>query len=81
MPQLHFYVPEEIAEKVREKAQAAEMSVSRYIAEVIKRQVTATWPEDFFNEIVGKWQGEPLHRPAQGVHEQREVFSPSEEDV
>ena len=31
MPQLHFYVPDEVAEKIRQEAQAANMSVSRYL--------------------------------------------------
>lgn len=38
MPQLHFYVPEEVAERIREKAKAKNMSVSKYVAETMKRE-------------------------------------------
>jgi hypothetical protein len=76
MPQLHFYVPDELAEKIRQEAQAADMSVSRYLANLVKREVASEWPEGFFEEVVGGWIGEPLQRPLQGEFEHREVLNP-----
>ena len=58
MPQLHFYVPEEIAAKVRERAKNNKIPVSRYLADVIKRELAEGWPKGFFDKISGKWEGE-----------------------
>ena len=57
MPQLHFYVPEEIATKVRKKAEDSKMSISRYLAGVIKRDVGEGWPAGYFDRICGSWEG------------------------
>ena len=54
MPQLHLYVPEAIARKVQEKAKARNLPVSRYLAEVIKREVGEGWPEGYFDRVCGK---------------------------
>jgi hypothetical protein len=58
MPQLHLYVPEDLAAKVREKAKARNLTVSRYLAEVIRREVGEGWPEGYFDRVCGKWEGE-----------------------
>ena len=76
MPQLHLYVPYDLAEKIQQEAQAADMSVSRYLANLIKREVAADWPERFFEEVVGGWKGDPLQRPPQGEFEHREYLDP-----
>jgi hypothetical protein len=56
VPQLHFYVPEEVADAVRRRAQARNLPVSRYLAELVRREV-AGWPEEFAG-ILGGWQEE-----------------------
>lgn len=76
MPQLHFYVPNELAERIHQEAQAAQMSVSRYLAELVKREMAPNWPEGFFDDVVGGWQGKPLQRPSQGDYERRAVLEP-----
>jgi hypothetical protein len=76
MPQLHFYVPEDLAEKIRQEAEAANMSVSRYLASLVKREVISGWPDDFFDKVVGGWQGVPLERLPQGEYEHRESIDP-----
>jgi hypothetical protein len=58
MPQLHFYVPDEIAAQLRAKAKAEGMSVSKYIASIIEREVGRGWPENYFSEVVGSWVGD-----------------------
>ena len=58
MPQLHLYVPEDIAVKVQERAKACNLTVSRYLAEVIKRDVGEGWPAGYFERVCGKWEGE-----------------------
>lgn len=72
MPQLHLYVSEQVAARVREQAQVQRMTVSRYLAELVKHQVGSGWPPGFFQEVVGGWKGEPVQRPPQGDFERRE---------
>ena len=74
MPQLHFYVPEPVAARVRQRAMAAGLSASRYLAELVQREVGTEWPQGFFEQVVGGWQGEPLDRPPQGAFETREML-------
>ena len=71
MPQLHFYVPDHVAERIRQEAEAAGMSLSRYLAEVMKREFHPEWPAEFFEEVIGGWQGDPLERPDQGAYDAR----------
>jgi hypothetical protein len=73
MAQLHFYIPDLIADKIKIKAEHAHLSVSKYLAELVKREVANQWPEDYFDNF-GKWGGEPLHRPTQGTIEKRETL-------
>ena len=70
MPQLHCYVPDSIAEQLQDKAERAHTSVSKYLAELIKKDVGTDWPEGFF-DLFGAWEGEPLIRGEQGDYEHR----------
>ncbi len=72
MPQLHCYVPEEIAQQAHLRAEQSGLSLSRYLAELVKRdaQVSSGWPEGYF-DIFGKWEGAPLERPPQGEFTER----------
>lgn len=72
MPQLHFSVSEDIAEKVRSRALHSNMTVSRYLADIISKEVGDGWPPGFFDQVAGSWQGPPLKRLPQGEYESRE---------
>ena len=74
MPQLHCYVPEPIARKVQVRAAAAGVSTSRYLADMIRREMGSGWPPGYFESVVGSWQGEELVRPEQPPLEVRELF-------
>ncbi|HSF15193.1 MAG TPA: hypothetical protein VLK65_06540 [Vicinamibacteria bacterium] len=63
MAQLHLYLPEDVALEVKRRASHRGISVSAYLAEIVRSQVTDEWPEDFFSKVVGSWAGEPLERP------------------
>jgi hypothetical protein len=78
MPQLNLYVNDELAERVRKAADEADLSVSRYLAELVQREIETEWPAGFFESVVGGWQGEPLERAPQGEYEARETFAPGE---
>jgi hypothetical protein len=71
VPQLHLYVPEEVASLVRQRARSRRKSVSSFLAEIVRREVAEGWPEGFFGDVVGGWAGKPLRRPSQGRFEGR----------
>jgi len=73
MAQLHFYLPDSLAEKIKDKAEKAHLSVSKYMAELAKREVENEWPEGYF-ELFGTWHGEELKRHDQLSYEKRETF-------
>lgn len=72
--QLHLYVPDEVAEAARRRAESLGLSTSRYLAALVARDVDSGggWPEGYFDEVIGGWQGAPLERPRQGAFEERE---------
>ena len=73
MAQLHFYIPDQLAEKVRVNAVHEHLSVSKYLAKLVKKEVANDWPDNYF-KIFGSWEGDTLKRPEQGDFEQRESF-------
>ncbi|MBS4096016.1 MAG: hypothetical protein KGZ83_04150 [Sulfuricella sp.] len=75
MTQLHCYVPEEVARQVKLRAEQSGLPLSRYLAELVKRdaQADAGWPENYF-DLFGKWEGDPPERPAQLPLEKRLGF-------
>ncbi len=73
MAQLHFYIPDQLAEKVKVKAEHSHLSVSKYLAKLVKKEVADEWPDNYF-EVFGSWEGQPLERPEQSEVETRESF-------
>ena len=72
MPQLHLYVPDTTAELLKRRAEERGLTLSKYLAEVAGREVAnESWPEGFFENVLGAWEGE-LQRPPQGYYEERE---------
>jgi hypothetical protein len=74
MPQLHLYVPDEVAETAKARAKATGKSLSSYLADLVINEVAGEWPEGFFEEVVGGWKGKPIERPKQGRAERRDRF-------
>lgn len=72
MPQLHCYVPEDTASQLQKKAERLHLSVSKYLAFLIQKDIGNQWPEGYF-ELFGSWEG-GFERPEQGDYEQREVM-------
>ncbi len=72
--QMHCYVPDVVADVIRKRAEGRGMSVSRYLAELVQREIGGGWPEGYFETVVGKWQGGMLKRAAQGRLETRARF-------
>jgi len=75
MSQLHFYVPDEVEKQIRNKAKQANLPLSRYLAELVKRETSQKnqWPEGYF-ELFDQWEGESTVRPPQLPLEERMSF-------
>lgn len=73
MPQLHCYVPDSLAKQLQEKANQEHLSLSKYLAMLIKKDVDNQWPEGYF-DLYGSWEGEAIQRPDQGEVEVRDVL-------
>ena len=71
MAQIHFYVPDEIEQVIRQQAKSQGMTLSRFVAELVRRSIATGWPEGYFDQVIGGWQGEPLERSDQGSFERR----------
>ena len=57
------------------------MTLSKYLAEVVGREVDdVRWPEGFFEEVLGAWEG-GIERPPQGLYEEREELPDASEDT
>lgn len=72
MPQMHLYVPREIAEEVRRRADRSGQTISQYLAGIVRAAVADGWPDHYFGAVGGGWQGRPLERPEQPEAERRE---------
>ena len=72
MPQLHLYVPEELATEIARQARARRLTVSRFLAELVKQRVATSWPEGYFDDVAGGWQGKKLTRARHGQLESRD---------
>jgi len=72
---MHMYVNDETAAEIRYNAKVRGLSVSRYLAELVSRELGSQWPEGYFEEVIGSWQGDvPLERPPRLEPEERESF-------
>ena len=74
MSQLHFYVPESIAEQIDKRAKSQGISVSQFLAQLVKKELGTGRPPNFFEDTFGSWKGAPLTRGPQGSFEKREEF-------
>lgn len=72
MPQLHLYVSDDIAAEINRRAKESGLSVSRYLARLVRAKTSLGWPTGWFERVPGGWLGDPLERPLQGVFEARE---------
>lgn len=54
MPQLHLYVPDTTAELLKRRAEERGLTLSKYLAEVVREEVDdEEWPEGFFEDVLG----------------------------
>lgn len=76
MAQLHFYVPDDVETQIRIKAKQANLPLSKFLAELVKRETVAQnqWPAGYF-DLLDAWQGEPQVRPSELALETRQSFN------
>lgn len=72
MPQLYCYVAEEVAAQLQQKAERAHLSLSKYLALLIQKDIGTQWPDHYF-DLFGAEEGETLKRPEQGDYEARNM--------
>lgn len=72
MPQLHLYLPQELADEVRRRAELKGLSTSAFLAELVKAELADDWPPGYLDEVIGCISDEPLVRADQGRYEDRE---------
>ena len=58
MAQVTLYLDNETAAKMRSAAQAAGMSQSRWVSDLIRQKTTGEWP-DSIKELAGAWKDFP----------------------
>lgn len=71
MPQIHFYVPDDVAQQIKARAAQEKLPISRYVANLVKRDVSRGWPEDYFERISGAAEGSTLKHEPSGPPEER----------
>lgn len=53
MPQMHFYVPEKVARKIKDNAKRLGVSSSKYVSQLVTDKVDSSWPAGYL-ESFGK---------------------------
>lgn len=71
MAQLHCYLPDDQAELLRQRAERSDMSVSRYLAELARKDLKSNWPDNYFEQLFERDDIAPIERGAQGDLEVR----------
>jgi hypothetical protein len=58
MAQLNIYVAEDLEDKIRKEAQRRGQSVSAFVAELVRKELSVDeWPPGFF-DLAGSWSGD-----------------------
>lgn len=71
MPQLHFYVPDLVAEQIKRRAAQAGQPVSRYVTELVMRDAGQGWPAGYFEKITTSSPDDSIPYEPAGPPEER----------
>ena len=55
MAQMDIYIDEQLADRLDKAVRASGKSKSKWVREIIERELRDHWPEDFF-DLAGSWQ-------------------------
>lgn len=64
MAQLHCSVDEATAARLAHEAKKRGISLSRYLAEIIRRGLPTQWPDGYLHGVVGSCADDPIEEPA-----------------
>lgn len=73
MSQIHCYLPNDIESELRVRARARKLPLSKYVAEILKKEVRKGWPEGWVDRVYGGWTDQ-IERPSQGRYEKRKAL-------
>jgi hypothetical protein len=51
MPQMHFYVPDKVAKKIKDNAKRLGVSSSKYVSQLIVEKVDGSWPAGYIERL------------------------------
>lgn len=51
MPQMHLYLPDKLASKVKKRAASLGISSSKYMANIVKEKLSTDWPDGYFDSF------------------------------
>jgi hypothetical protein len=71
MAQLHCYLPDQEAEALKRRAEQAGMSLSRYLAELARKDLVTAWPPGYFERLYPNREIAPIKRFASTEPEDR----------
>ncbi len=57
MGQVTIYLDSEIESKMKTAAKASHLSVSKWVAQIIKDKISTEWPQDVVN-LAGSWKND-----------------------
>jgi len=63
--QLHFSVDSDTAEQLAREADARGLSLSQYLASIVRRELPQAWPKGYLERVVGSCAGSGLREPAE----------------
>ena len=63
MPQLHFSVDDRTAKRIEREAKRRGMSISKYLATIVARDVGEAWPPNYLASVVGSCADTGLAEP------------------
>ncbi|MEQ1508540.1 MAG: hypothetical protein ABMB14_40285 [Myxococcota bacterium] len=63
MTQLQFSVDAEIAARLEARAKQRGTTLSRYLAQLVCRELGDAWPEGYLDRVIGSCASDPLEEP------------------
>ncbi len=63
MPQLHLPVDKETAERLAAEAKRRNLSLSKYLAQLVEAAAPRCWPKGYLDEVVGSCRTLGLAEP------------------
>jgi len=64
VPTLQFYVPDDVADALRARAEERGANLSNYLSEIVVRHLRRDWPEAWVDTAAAAWDEE--WRPPEG---------------